>query len=87
MHKPYWNKQGTLRQSAQSNVVGATKWCLFRPIEADRSIVEDAISERLTRTKSKTIDLLQVRAQRDTILIANQSLHSSIGKIIQTLPT
>ena len=42
-------------------MVGATKWCVFRPTRPTREVVEAAVRERLDRMQSATVDLLQVR--------------------------
>lgn len=56
--------QGQFRQSLPSpnRVVCATKWCVFRPTNPTRLVVESAVQERLIRTQSKSVDLLQVCA-------------------------
>ena len=43
-----------------ADVVGATKWCVFRQTEPSRSVVETAVRERMTRMRTTTVDLLQV---------------------------
>ena len=55
--------QGQFRQTLPSpnNVVCATKWCVFRKTEPTRAAVEAAVQERLDRTQSASVDLLQVR--------------------------
>ncbi|KAF9791300.1 NADP-dependent oxidoreductase domain-containing protein [Thelephora terrestris] len=40
-------------------IVGATKWCVFRPTEVTRPIVEEAVRERMDRMQSDCVDLLQ----------------------------
>ncbi|KAG9308213.1 NADP-dependent oxidoreductase domain-containing protein [Chiua virens] len=42
-------------------VVGATKWCVFRPTDPTRAVVEAAVRERIKRMRSQSVDLLQVR--------------------------
>lgn len=41
-------------------VVGATKWCVFRPTDPTRAVVESAVRERMKRMRSQSVDLLQV---------------------------
>jgi aryl-alcohol dehydrogenase-like predicted oxidoreductase len=41
-------------------VLGATKWCVFRPMEPTRAIVEAAVAERMKRMQTNRVDLLQV---------------------------
>jgi len=55
--------QGQFKESLPipADVVGATKWCVFRQTEPSRSVVESAVRERMTRMRTKTVDLLQVR--------------------------
>ena len=43
-------------------IVGATKWCVFRPTEVTRQLVEEAVRERMDRMQSDRVDLLQVRS-------------------------
>ncbi|TFK98847.1 NADP-dependent oxidoreductase domain-containing protein [Pterulicium gracile] len=40
-------------------VVGATKWCLFRPVEPTMEVVRAAVLERIQRMRSQRVDLLQ----------------------------
>jgi len=42
-----------------NTVVGATKWCVFRPIIPTRAVVEAAVAERMERMQTKRVDLLQ----------------------------
>ncbi|KIP10959.1 hypothetical protein PHLGIDRAFT_11032 [Phlebiopsis gigantea 11061_1 CR5-6] len=44
-------------------VVCATKWCVFRQTTPTRAVVEAAVQERLDRTLSPTVDLLQFHWQ------------------------
>lgn len=67
MHRPnllvFFRRQGRAVKDIQSpiKVVGATKWCVFRPTEVTRPIVEEAVRERMVRMQSDSVDLLQVR--------------------------
>ncbi|KAJ3543813.1 hypothetical protein NM688_g5818 [Phlebia brevispora] len=56
---------GQFRQSLPSpdSVVCSTKWCVFRPTNPTRLVVETAVQERLDRTQSKAVDLLQFHWQ------------------------
>jgi len=80
---------GQFRQTLPSpdQVVCATKWCVFRPTVPTRQVVEAAVQERLDRTQSQTIDLLQFHWQNynDTEYITAlrhmQDLQSE-GKIV-----
>ncbi|KAF9649140.1 Aldo/keto reductase [Thelephora ganbajun] len=45
------------------NIIGATKWCVFRPTEVARPIVEEAVRERMDRMQSDHVDLLQFHWQ------------------------
>jgi len=40
-------------------IIGATKWCVFRPTEVTRQIVEEAVRERMARMDTDRVDLLQ----------------------------
>jgi hypothetical protein len=78
---PRTNKNSTLQGHFRSSlpphvskqVLGATKWCIFRPPppgDLTRAYVEDAVRERIKRMKSTKeqggngrVDLLQVRAR------------------------
>ncbi|TFK96464.1 NADP-dependent oxidoreductase domain-containing protein [Pterulicium gracile] len=40
-------------------VVGATKWCVFRPIEPTVGVVKAAVGERMQRMRTQRVDLLQ----------------------------
>ena len=59
----YYRRQGRAVKDVQSpiKIVGATKWCVFRPTEVTRPIVEEAVRERMDRMQSDRVDLLQVR--------------------------
>ncbi|KAI0812576.1 NADP-dependent oxidoreductase domain-containing protein [Irpex lacteus] len=56
---------GQFRQSLPNpkQVVGGTKWCVFRKIDPTREVVEAAVQERLDRTQSQAVDLLQFHWQ------------------------
>lgn len=41
-------------------VVGATKWCIFGPLDSSPAAVRAAVGERMTRMQTDQIDLLQV---------------------------
>ena len=41
-------------------VVGATKWCIFGPLDSSPAAVYAAIDERRHRMQTERIDLLQV---------------------------
>jgi len=41
------------------NIVGATKWCVFRPVDPTRAVVEAAVAERMKRMQTNRVDLLQ----------------------------
>ncbi|EJD42381.1 Aldo/keto reductase [Auricularia subglabra TFB-10046 SS5] len=41
------------------SIVAATKWCVFRPMSVTRDMVEAALSHRLRRLKTESVDLLQ----------------------------
>lgn len=42
-------------------IVGCTKWCVFRKTNPTRAVVEAAVQERMERMQSECVDLLQVR--------------------------
>ena len=42
------------------DVVGATKWCVFKSIDPTEDVVRAAVQERLDRMKSSRVDILQV---------------------------
>ncbi|KAG6378001.1 NADP-dependent oxidoreductase domain-containing protein [Boletus reticuloceps] len=44
-------------------VLGATKWCVFRPTVLTRAVVESAVRERMKRMRSQSVDLLQFHWQ------------------------
>ncbi|EGN92064.1 hypothetical protein SERLA73DRAFT_191639 [Serpula lacrymans var. lacrymans S7.3] len=48
---------------APEGVIGATKWCVFRPTVPSRAIVESAVRERMQRMRSTSVDLLQFHWQ------------------------
>lgn len=49
--------------SEPTSVLGATKWCVFRPTEPSRSVVEAALRERMSRMRTTSVDLLQFHWQ------------------------
>lgn len=55
--------QGQFRKTFQhpEQIVGCTKWCVFRKTDPTRAVVEAAVQERLDRMQSERVDLLQVR--------------------------
>ncbi|EIM84488.1 Aldo/keto reductase [Stereum hirsutum FP-91666 SS1] len=44
-------------------VIGGTKWCVFKATEPTRAIVEAGVRERMTRMRTKSVDLLQLHWQ------------------------
>ncbi|KAJ7075308.1 NADP-dependent oxidoreductase domain-containing protein [Mycena belliarum] len=56
---------GQFRTSLDSPdaVLGATKWCVFKPIEVSREAVEAAVRQRMDRMRSQRVDLLQFHWQ------------------------
>jgi len=50
-------------RSGPEKIIGATKWCVFRATEPTRELVNAAIQERLDRTQSGSVDLLQLHWQ------------------------
>ncbi|KAA1467011.1 Aldo/keto reductase [Dentipellis sp. KUC8613] len=56
---------GQFRESLSppQRAIGATKWCVFKPTEPSRAVVEAAVRERLTRMRSSSVDLLQFHWQ------------------------
>ncbi|KZS95641.1 Aldo/keto reductase [Sistotremastrum niveocremeum HHB9708] len=46
-----------------TQVIGATKWCVFRPVKATREFVAEGLHARMTRMKTSRVDLLQVHWQ------------------------
>ncbi|KAG1831696.1 NADP-dependent oxidoreductase domain-containing protein [Suillus subluteus] len=66
---------------SQAGVVGATKWCVFRQTESSRSVVENAVRERMTRMRTTTVDLLQDISPPLQILqdLQNEGLISAVG--------
>ncbi|EIW74974.1 Aldo keto reductase [Coniophora puteana RWD-64-598 SS2] len=49
--------------SSPTDVLGATKWCVFRPTQLSREVVEAAVRERMERMKTTQVDLLQFHWQ------------------------
>ncbi|KAJ6589454.1 NADP-dependent oxidoreductase domain-containing protein [Mycena capillaripes] len=56
---------GQFRASLESpdTVIGATKWCVFKPIPISKETVETAVRQRMERTRSERVDLLQFHWQ------------------------
>ncbi|KIJ64169.1 hypothetical protein HYDPIDRAFT_132811 [Hydnomerulius pinastri MD-312] len=56
---------GQFRESLPSStsVLGATKWCVFRPTDPSRAVVESAVRERMKRMRTRSVDLLQFHWQ------------------------
>jgi len=55
-------QQGEFYKSSPyaQDIVAATKWCVFKPIEPTTAIVFSAVRERMERMKTHRVDLLQV---------------------------
>jgi aryl-alcohol dehydrogenase-like predicted oxidoreductase len=47
-------------ESEKPKIIGATKWCVFRPFEVTEESVAAAVEERKTRMGTTGIDILQV---------------------------
>ncbi|KAJ7202593.1 aldo/keto reductase [Mycena pura] len=45
------------------SVLGATKWCVFKPMTVSRETVEEAVRQRLERMRTARVDLLQFHWQ------------------------
>ncbi|KAJ7113167.1 Aldo keto reductase [Mycena epipterygia] len=56
---------GQFRSSLESpdSVVGATKWCVFKPIAVTQETVEAAVRQRMERMRSERVDLFQFHWQ------------------------
>ncbi|KAJ7659214.1 NADP-dependent oxidoreductase domain-containing protein [Mycena polygramma] len=56
---------GQFRSSLASpeSVLGATKWCVFKPMVISREAVEAAVRERMERMRTERVDLLQIHWQ------------------------
>ncbi|KAJ7728514.1 NADP-dependent oxidoreductase domain-containing protein [Mycena metata] len=56
---------GQFRKSlpVPDTVIGATKWCVFKPTIPSRAVVEAAVRERLARMQTEHVDLLQFHWQ------------------------
>ncbi|KAF8879769.1 NADP-dependent oxidoreductase domain-containing protein [Gymnopilus junonius] len=56
---------GQFRQSLPDpeQVVGATKWCVFKRVNPSRAVVQAAVQERMDRMKTTRVDLLQFHWQ------------------------
>ncbi|KAK0475286.1 aldo/keto reductase [Armillaria novae-zelandiae] len=50
-------------QRCPSDIIGATKWCVFKNITPTRDVVETAVRERLQRMQTDHVDLLQFHWQ------------------------
>ncbi|EXJ78908.1 hypothetical protein A1O3_08408 [Capronia epimyces CBS 606.96] len=48
---------------SSSSIIGSTKYCVFHPITVTPKVVQDNVTERLTRLGSETVDLLQFHWQ------------------------
>jgi len=66
-----------------SQILGATKWCVFKYIKPSRNVVQAAVQERMERMKSKRVDLLQVRKHPVRYIHILSERTSSTGKTIQ----
>ncbi|KAF7334634.1 Aldo-ket-red domain-containing protein [Mycena venus] len=51
------------RWNAPETVIGATKYCVFKPIVVSRETVEAAVHQRMERMRTKRVDLLQFHWQ------------------------
>jgi len=47
-------------QPLTGKAIGATKWCVFRPVNPTRAVVEAAVAERSMRMQTNRVDLLQL---------------------------
>ncbi|KDQ49459.1 hypothetical protein JAAARDRAFT_143408 [Jaapia argillacea MUCL 33604] len=56
---------GQFRRSLSSpeRILGATKWCVFKPTPLSRAVVQAAVDERLERMQCESVDLLQFHWQ------------------------
>ncbi|KAJ7018172.1 Aldo keto reductase, partial [Mycena alexandri] len=56
---------GQFRSSLESpeSVLGATKWCVFKPIVVSEETVEAAVRQRMERMRTERVDLLQFHWQ------------------------
>ncbi|KAJ7149572.1 Aldo keto reductase [Mycena filopes] len=56
---------GQFRSSLESpeSVLGATKWCVFKPTAISEEVVEAAVRERMDRMRTERVDLLQFHWQ------------------------
>ncbi|KAJ7625923.1 NADP-dependent oxidoreductase domain-containing protein [Roridomyces roridus] len=56
---------GQFRRTLPSpgSVLGATKWCAFKPVTPSRAVVEAAVRERMHRMQTDRVDLLQFHWQ------------------------
>ncbi|KAK0448414.1 aldo/keto reductase [Desarmillaria tabescens] len=51
------------KQCYPSEIIGATKWCVFKTITPTRDVIEAAVQERLQRMQTDHVDLLQFHWQ------------------------
>jgi len=80
--------KGQFREASVSkeDIVGATKWCVFKRINPSRSAVQAAVQERMERMGTTRVDLLQVRdhvSQRNYKLMRG-SIFSFTGRTTAT---
>ncbi|KAJ7898639.1 NADP-dependent oxidoreductase domain-containing protein [Mycena olivaceomarginata] len=56
---------GQFRASLESpsSILGATKYCVFKPVEISRDTVEAVVRERMERMRTEKVDLLQFHWQ------------------------
>ena len=81
---------GQVRESLPEDrqVLGATKWCVFKDINPTREVVEAAVRERMSRMRSiKSVDLLQVSNFVRCLVCATLMSFSSIGMTTVTRDT
>ncbi|KAJ7202572.1 NADP-dependent oxidoreductase domain-containing protein [Mycena pura] len=55
--------QFRLGLDSPDSVLGATKWCVFKPITVNRETVEAAVRQRMERMQTTRVDLLQFHWQ------------------------
>ncbi|KAJ7511002.1 Aldo keto reductase [Mycena galericulata] len=83
---------GQFRSSLESpkSVLGATKWCVFKPIAISQESVEAAVRQRMERMRTERVDLLQfhwqnyanhdyIQALEILVQLQTQGLISAIG--------
>jgi len=82
---------GQFRESLDSaeQVVGATKWCVFKRINPSRSVVQAAVQERMERMRTTHVDLLQFHWQdysdKGYITALNHLLDLKIEGVISSI--